>query len=325
VGSWTQKLLQVTVQLGANPGTNQPTTFAGTGSNTITFPYLRTSARVANSGATIDQRATVRIWGVQQSEMYQLSTLGLVYNIVPKNVLTLAAGDLVNGFSTVFSGSILSAYGDYQAQPDVPFVFECVAGLAAGVAPVAPATFQGSTDVATIISGFARQLGMGFQNAGVNVKLSNPYFPGTVMDQLKACAAHAGIEVSFGANTLTIFPRGGSMSSSGVNAPIISAQYGMIDYPVLTTQGIIVKTLFSPKIAFGGLVQVGSSLLSGTLNAISAQNPTFKPPQTTPAGNSIWSVFKLDHALDSQVPRGQWMSTAYCYNPGYPRPASQAP
>jgi hypothetical protein len=331
--AWTQKLIRITIALGKNPGTGQqlafsdpqagspglPTTLSGS-SNTITFPFLRTSVRVANSGTFSNNQANIRIWGITPSQMYQLQTLGIVWNVMPNNTVTVEAGDLVNGFATVFTGNIFNAFGDFEAQPDVPFVIDATAGLASGIAPVTPSSFQGSVDVASIMSGFARQLGQGFQNAGVNVKLYNPYFAGTVNDQIKACADAAGSEYGTISNTLWIWPKGGSRGSSGINAPIISAGAEMIGYPVITTQGVIVKTLFNPQIGFGGLVQIGSSLLTGTLAAVAQSNSSFIAPQTTATGNSVWGIYKLDHVLDCMVPKGQWMSTAYCFNPGYPRP-----
>jgi hypothetical protein len=258
--------------------------------------------------------------------MYQLATLGIAYNIVAKNTVLVRAGDTITGLASVFSGTIFSAYGDFEAQPDVPFIIGAKAGLASLVAPVPASSFPGSTDVATIMSGFARQLGMGFENNGVNVQLPSPYFSGTLQDQIRKCAEHARIDTSLdtaqGNGTLAIWPKGGSRTSI-VNAPIISPSTGMIGYPAITQQGIIVKTLFSPLITRGGRVQVQSELLSGTLTAVAKNNSTFQPPAMAQNGNSIWTVYKLDHALDSLVRNGQWMSTVYCYNANYPNPIPQ--
>lgn len=345
--SWSSKLLQLTVALSPNVKTAQPITFAsqpGTGpegapyqggANTITFPFLRTSARLSSLGSLTGQSAHIRIWGLTLAQMYQLATLGISYNILPYNFLTLQAGD-ASGLYTVFSGTIRNAYGDFSAQPDVPFIFDCVPGavgpngIANGVPLPVPTTFQGSTSIVNLLSGMARQLGYGFVNGGVDTSLTltNPYFSGTIFDQVQACARAVKdvVDVQLGNANIVIFPRGGAINSTV--APIISAKTGMIDYPLFTTQGVVVKTLFNPQIVRGGPVQIGSSVLQNTLSAIAAQNSSFVPPQTVVTAdgtNSIWVAYRIDAALDSQMPNGQWQETVYCYNPGFSQGAQAYP
>lgn len=300
--SFVQRRIEVAVKLAPGGKTNQPTTFSESGTDTVTLAGSRTSVRIQNSGAPAGSTASVSIWGMTPSLMNQLSTLGLVFNIVPRNTITIAAGNLGSRLATVFSGTIVGAYGDYNSAPDGPFRFECNAGLADAVAPAIASSFTGAADVAQIMSGFARQMNLGFENNGVQLQLSNPYFAGSVMTQMRACADHANINAEIiNGTTLAIWPKGGARDTS--NIPLVSKETGMIGYPAYTQQGIIVNTLFDPQIAFGGMVQVESSLEKA-------------------AGK--WAVQKLDLALDAQVPRGQWKSTIYGYNPNYPRPIPPA-
>ena len=303
-----QRIIEVDITLAQNTQTNQPSTFAGTGgANTVTLQGSRTSVKIRNSGAPADATATVKIWGMTPSLMNQLSTLGLVFNLVPKNTLTVRAGQLVNGapqLATVYSGTVWAAYGDYSAQPDVPFIFECLAGAADAVISVPPSSFQGSASVATMMSGFARQMNLGFENNNVTATLKNAYFSGSAKTQAQKCADAAGIEWGIYGNTLSIWPRGGNRNTP--NIPEISVATGMVSYPAFTQQGIIVKTVFNPLISFGSLITVKSSLLAG----ISATNQgSIFPTQ--------WAVNKLDLDLDSLLPKGQWLSTVFAYNPGY--------
>jgi hypothetical protein len=193
------------------------------------------------------------------SLMNQLATLGLVFNLVPKNTLTIMAGDDESGMSTVFGGTIWAAYGDYASQPNVPFHFECLAGAADAAIAVPASSFTGSTDVATIMSGLARQMGLGFENNGVSVKLSSPYLSGSAKVQAQKVADWAGIEWTIDDGKLAIWPKGGNRNTP--NVPTISPSTGMISYPAFTQQGIIVKTVFNPQISFGSLIKVESSLL----------------------------------------------------------------
>lgn len=300
-----QRKLRIAVQLAPNTGTNQPNKFSESGTDTVTIENLRMNVRISNSGAPADGRAQIKIFGMPPSLMNQLSTLGLVFNIVPKNTLTIQAGNDTDGFATVFSGTIYAAYGDYAAQPNVSFQLECLSGVANSVAPAPVSSFTGSTSVETIMSGLARQMNLGFENNGVSIQLSSPYFTGGLWEQARKCAEHAGI--SWGVvdgNKLAIWPKGGNRNTP--NIPTISPATGMVGYPAFTQQGLIVKTIFNPQISFGSLLKIESSLLSG----IAGAQPTSNFP-------SQWAVNKLDLALDAQTPKGDWMSIVYCYNPNY--------
>lgn len=304
--AFTKRLIEVNVELASGTGTTQVSSFIG-GLNSYNITGLRTSVRIVNSGSPVGCEAQVRVWGLNQSLMNQFSTLGLVFNQVPKNVLTVNAGDEETGLSAVFRGTILYAYGDYSNQPDVPFIFDCYLGAAESTAQAKSSSFTGSTDVKTIISGIARQMGFSFRDYGVNVKLSKPYLYGSLWDQLDRVARHANISWGIeGANTVAIWEKGKNKDTPSV--PLVSPATGMIDYPAFTQQGIIVKTLFNPEISFGGLIRVESDVLAG----IGAANAQINFP-------TQWAVNKLDLHLDSQVPKGQWMSVIHAYNPGYSR------
>lgn len=307
--AFTQKLLSISVQLATNTQTNQPNTFAESGTDTATLTGSRTSVQVQNSGSPADGRATVKVWGMTPSLMNQLATLGLVFNLVPKNTLTIQAGELVNGspqMTNVFTGTIWAAYGDYAAQPNVPFMFECLSGAADAVLSVPPTSFPQSFDVANAMSGFARQMNLGFENNGVSIQLPTSYFSGSAKVQAQKCADAANISWGIvNGNMLSIWPKGGNRNTP--NVPVISKANGkLVSYPAFTQQGIIVKSIFDPTISFGSLIEVQSSLLSGIS---SAQSGNTFPSQ--------WAVNKLDLMLDSLVPKGQWLSTIHAYNPNY--------
>lgn len=295
-----KRLIEVTVKLAPNTGTNQPTTFTGTGATNSTLSGFRTTVRIENSGAPAGSKANVSIYGMTLDMMNQLSTLGMVYSLVPRNEIAISVGDAENGLSLVFGGIIIQAWGDFNASPDVPFHFECQTGAADAVIPTAASSYTGATDVGTIMASLAKKMNLGFENNGVEIKLSNPYLAGSALTQMKRVAEHAGINAEIiNGTTLAIWPNGGSR---GGQAPLVSPATGMIGYPSYTQQGIMVRTVFNPNIGFGGQVQVESIL---------------KPACGT------WNVYKLDHALDSLVPRGLWQSTVYGYNPKYPQPVPQ--
>ena len=298
--SFIQRRISVTITLATNPGTSQPNVFQNTNANTATFsdlsgPQLRTIVRIQNSGAPSYNTAQVQMFGLPLSVMNQLSTLGMQLNLIPKNIITVKAGDAVSGMSTVFMGTIQQAYGDFAAMPNVPFYFDCRFGLDAGTALAKPTSYSGATSVPSIMQNFASQLtNCSFENNGVTGTLHNPYFKGSLIDQIAACRDHAGIGAEFvdGGTTLAIFPKFGSRNTP--SPPIISPGTGMISYPSYTQQGILAHTVFNPAIKFFGNVQVESSL---------------------PKATGLFAVHKLDLALDAMVPKGEWKMDCYCYNP----------
>ena len=300
--SFKQRLLETTVTLAPDQKTSQPIKFAGTDSDTATFSGFRCSVRVENSGAPAGSRASVRVWGMAESTMNQLSTLGMIFNSIQKNAISVSAGDADGDFAPVFAGTVNFAYPNYNSAPDVPFCFECQTGLINAVVPVAASSFPQSTDVATMMAGFARQMGVGFENNGVTVQMPPSYFPGNLLSQMRRAARHANInaELVDGNTKLAIWPMGGSRTSLQGAVPLVSATSGMIGYPTFAPNGyMIVRNLFNPQIAFGGTIRVESRI---------------------PAANRTWVVQKMDLALDSLIPKGKWESTLFCYPKGFPAP-----
>lgn len=299
--SFTQKLIEIDVQLGPDPETNQPRKFDN-GSNTITLSGSRASVRIQSSGTPKGSVAQVSVFGLTPNLMNQLSTLGLAFQLVPQNTLVIRAGDAISGLATVFIGTIRSASADFNQAPDVAFNFDCLAGLVNAVAPFKASSFPQPTDVGTIMSGLAQQLSLGFENNGVKVTLPPSYFAGSARDQVFKVARDAGIQVdpdaigAAGSLVLAIWPKGGSRNTS---VPLVSPTTGMIGYPSYTAYGILVKTIFNPQIGFGGQIKVESSLPKATGN---------------------WVILRLDHALDSMMPGGLWESSMWCFNPKYPLP-----
>ena len=307
--SFQQRLLQLAITLAPNQGTGQPVQFAGTNSNTVTLEGFRTSVRIENSGAPSKVSARVLIYGLNDSMIQQLSVLGIMFNSIQKNSITIGAGNPNSGFSSVFGGTIWAAMADYNQAPLVPFVIEAQSGYINKVVPVPASSFPQPTDVATIMAGFAAQIPVGFENNGVTVQIPPSYFPGTLAQQIDKCARTANIEYSLIINRmLSIWPKGGSRTSL-TSIPLVSKDTGMIGYPTLSPNSyMVIKSLFNPQIAFGGQIQVVSTRV--------------------PQANRNWVVYKMDLELDSLIVKGQWRQIMYCYpfgkGPAPPPPAVRA-
>lgn len=268
------------------------------GGNEVTLPAgLRMSANLTNAGGLSDGTLDLTIYGMTRSLMNQLSTLGMQINLVPKNAITLTAGSGGN-MSTAFNGYIISAFADFNASPEVAFHINAHTLGAFAAAPADASSFQGTADVATIMSGFATKMGLRFENSGVTTKLSNPYFSGSLRDQARACVKAANISWNNGElGLMAIWPKG---KSRGGQVPLIAPppRGSMIGYPTYTAYGIMLRNLYEPTIGLGQKVSVESSVLT----------------------TGEWQVYSLAHQLESETPDGKWESTIMAYNPKHPTP-----
>lgn len=298
-----KRLIETTITLvppddpDADIGRPARTTFAESGTDTVKLSGLRASCHITKAGGPADCTMSLRMYGMTKSKMNDLSTLGMQINLVPKNKIVVTAGDVESGMGTVFAGYIMQAFADFQGAPDVSFNIVAHTGLPDAVIPAPVASYRGSADVAVIMSDLATKMGLSFENNGVTTKLSNQYLYGSLKSQARQAVQNAGIEWNNGDNgVLAIWPKNGSR---GGQVPIVSPQTGLIGYPTYTAYGLMLRTLFNPSIGFGSKIEVRSSL--------------------EPA-NGEWSVYHLDHDLESLIPRGRWYSTIGAYNPKFPPP-----
>jgi hypothetical protein len=280
--SFTKKRLELTITLGTG-------TFGAQVGGTVTLSDLRMFADISAPCGESMGALHLRVYGLTQSMMNQLTVIGPINQIKEKNEVLLAAGD-ANGMTTVFQGTVFSAWADYGSAPDVPFNIIAYVGMGLAIKPVDALSYTGAASVSDIMKAIADAASLTFVNDGVSVQLANPYFSGTAWQQLKACARAAQINYKVEFGKLTIWPKGQAVSSDGT--PQISPESGMVGYPALSSQGMTVKSEFTPKIVLGGAINVKSSL---------------------PMANGTFNVFNYVHNLSSEAPGGPWFTTIDCY------------
>ena len=311
--SYTQKAIDVTITLGLG-------TFGDTGKNTVTLKGLRVLASIIKSGYPSLDRANVRVYGLPPSIMNTVSTLGIPRPMIRKNnIVTVQAGDTTNGMSVVYSGFMLDCYQDYSEAPETSLVIASYGGALSMIESAAPSSFPGSGDVATIMSGLALQMGMKFENNGVQVKLSSPYFSGSLMSQAHQLARAANIEMypdtSTIPGTLAIWPK---LGTRGGKIPLINTASGLVGYPTFQSNGMSFKTLFNPNIILNGKIQMQSSV--GVAPTTVGANGPVEAGTQSGGPNGFWFVTNpLVHDLSAEVPGGPWFTSCSCVRvPGQP-------
>ena len=261
--------------------------FSG-GGNAATIENLRMTFVGYYPGGADQGTAEVSIWGLPLSMMNQLSTVGTQINQISKNQISVFAGEDGGAMSLVYSGSITSAFVDANAQPDVAFRIIAAPGTYQAVKPAKPISIKGSADVAGMMQGLASDMGMTFENAGVNVKLSNPYYGGTPWTQALAIAKAANIDVTFDRGTMAIVAPNKAREG---DMPLFSKDTGMVGYPAFNQASVLINSIYNPTVKHYGLIEVKSDL--------------------TPA-NGKWKVNNLTLDLASQMPKGKWFMLMEC-------------
>lgn len=191
--------------------------------------------------------------------------------------------------ATVYEGTIDTAFGDFRSAPDPVFNVIALSAALAAVKPVTASSYKGAVDAADVMSDLANKMGFYFENNGVSFTLNNPNFPGTALEQVKACARAANIFYTVDRGKLAIWPKSGKRGDGPIK---VDVDNDMVGYPAFSSEGIGLQTIFNPDFQLGGQVDVKSIL-------------------TVACG--IWNIFKLSFDLESEVPDGPWFSTLNCY------------
>jgi hypothetical protein len=276
--AFTKKQIDLTISL----GTGQ---FGESGANTVTVSGLRIKAEIQQFGGDAMPQVQLLVYGLPPEMINQLTTIGPINSAVMyQNSVLIAAGDEGSALTTIYNGTIWQAWGDFNQLPDTALNIAAVGGLAASLKPIGASSYPGSADVGTIMQTLATTAGFGFVNNGVSVQLSNPYFPGTALSQIRECAQAANINFTIDTGVLQIWPKGAARNAT---IPVISPATGMVGYPTFSSNGLMLTTTFNPSVVIGGVIEVQSSL--------------------TPACGK-WIATQIAHSLESETPDGQWFT-----------------
>lgn len=288
--AFTEKELQITFKIGQGR-------FGEEGFDTVTVAGLRARAKISNAGGAMMPTLDLTVYGMPLSRMNQLSNLGIVISANgTRNDVLLMAGDRGKTLSKVYEGNIYSAYVDGDSAPNVAFRVISKTAAFAAIKPIPVSSYPDTIDVADHIQSVATKIGFKFENHGVKVMLTRPYFPRTGREQILAAIKAAGIQWNCGENgTVAIWPKGGHRQTGTV--PIISPRTGMVGYPAFTGSGVKVRTLFNPAIVHGSQIKIEGSQF--------------------PQANTKFNIFKIDHDLACFEPNGPWFSDLDCVVPGF--------
>lgn len=257
--------------------------FDEAGNNTITLEGFRTVAEIDKAGGVQMSTLRAKIYGVKQNDMNAITTLTWrPRSLIPNRIEIYAIDGAAQ--TLVFAGNIVNAWGDYNAMPDVYLHIQAQAAFFAQIKAVPPRSYNGQIDIATVAKQIAQDMGLAFENTGVNIQLNTIYLSNTNLEQLKELVQTANVALYIDDKTLAITPL--NVPRKGL-VPLISRETGLIGYPTFDKVGVNFQTLFNPAVTFGGAVNLKTDL---------------------DQANGQWVVTSMSHRLESEKPGGAWFS-----------------
>lgn len=286
-----------TQKIDSRTGQSQASTLAG---QTVTLKNYRITADVECYGSAAGIKATIEIYNLPKSLIAALSGYGTngVFDYRSQSDAQISSGQgtvgvtlyagtdtqSTLGSSVVFQGSLLNAQVMMQAIPD-PFL-EIVAHTT-GFARLTAGdviSFKGAATASSIARQIADRMGWAFEDGGVTSVLQNPYFWGSVGQQLTDLALQGRFQYAVDRGTLAIWPIGQARNGSGTGFTI-SASNGLIGYPSFNGIGVEFLTLYRPEIRLGDSVTLVSD---------------------SPNSSGTYHVYDVAHHLSCEQPGGPW-------------------
>ncbi|WP_063657781.1 hypothetical protein [Candidatus Arsenophonus triatominarum] len=222
--------------------------------------------------------------------LYGLS-LELIGMLSPKDYSSLVLDGrqfdiaIYSGDILIFEGAVRSAYANMNTMPESPFVIQALAASDLRAKVIPPISRTGVVNVSDLLDSLCQQNGYTFQpNLLGGLTESNPYYAGSVFAQIAAICLSHRLEFQPVGKIIHVWPAGKTRDAV---MPKISAENGLIGYPIHNANGLTFQTQYSPLLAFGRSVSLDTSL---------------------PGASGLYLLTGVEHFLSSWVQGGNWHS-----------------
>ncbi len=244
----------------------------------ITFSEQAIEVKIEKVGLPDKNKAEICIYGLSLEKMEELTSLSYNSFEYKKNTLTIYAGDNAN-IQKIFEGDIAFACADFAKAPDIAFRIKAITAYFASLTPLAATSRKGSVSLSLLLAELA--LKGGFINLSsaisalsfLQTSIENPYFTGSVIDQLIQISHMQGFECIIDDNEIIALPF--NLYRQG-HTIFLSKENGLIHYPSFTNDGILARSIFNPHILYASLFELSSIV---------------------PRASGLWKVTKLKHLL----------------------------
>lgn len=254
---------------------------------TYTFEQHRMRIVVRQGGKQFGN-AVMKVFGVPLATMNQIARLWLEA-LTPQNTDTVAINvwDGV-GFVPFFSGIITWSAVNASTQPQVALDIEANAAMEGMNTTASPYANAGPVSLQDALYGIANAAGLSvdYSKSAPQYQMTQVRAVGTPVEQISALLAQYPA-LTWNINLQRLIVRA-ALAPIDDDPVRIAPDTGMIGYPVYSTSGLQISTLFDARIRPGLALDVESEFDFIT--------------------RTKWVSSVLAHTLDVNVPGGQWMT-----------------
>lgn len=223
--------------------------------NKLSVGNVKSSFRVGSYGDYGGTQAEITIFGLSADRLATLSGQGI-------GVFTVDAGDttidVYVGSTKIYSGGIYASYANMNGQPETALILNAVAGLNLKTASSAAFSLPGAVDVSKMLAAICKVYGYGFKTPIVNSPIEqNPHYSGSPLDQIRDICLSHDLNYQIFDNVLTVWPKKSAVDDI---VPLVSADSGLIGYPVFSQYGITFQAQYSSLLSQGREVEIKTAL-----------------------------------------------------------------
>lgn len=234
--------------------------------------------------------AEITIYGMNESDIAALSTLGYTPLVYELNKIELFAQYEGDTQSLCFSGYIIKAWCNF-ADPSRPMHFQCQVTYQDALNNINPINANGAISVPSLFQNLATTIKCSLQNNGVGGIINNPILTGSPIDQLKSLSKQTATNCLVDNGILKIAPKGFSLSNLILN---INSESGLISYPTIDAWGVKFRMRYNP------VLQIGQYIALQTIVPI-------------PNSSGQWYVYDMQSSLNNR--HENWFTDVKCsYN-----------
>jgi len=252
---------------------------------------LRTEVIVTNPGGNNSYGAlSLKVYGMTLDQMNTYSSAGSNFVAIQNQSITVAAGNLGEIPTQIFSGTLRRSYIDFSNIPDVAFVCEAVSGLFQKVNPIDSLQINGNANAEDLIKALAESNGLTFENgigeSAAHYVLQNQYAEGSAVSQIETIASAASFALAIENNRVYIWANGKNRDNTIID---LNQYTGMVGYPSYWEAGFVVKQEFNNSVLTGRQIQLDSII---------------------PKSQGLWNIISTTHELSTIIDGGPWFTTS---------------
>ncbi|MFZ4835755.1 hypothetical protein [Rouxiella sp. Mn2063] len=280
---YSQKNLKFEFKSSPYPFTNM------NGNDTITISNVKATATIQSSGNLFGTQATVVIFGLGLDLISALSSKAMgLYGANNESVsIKIFVEDVA-----VFVGYMTSSIANMNQVPNASLMITATANADLQNKSASPFSFKGATSIKHVIESICTAVGYKPLITGLDgAMVSNPHYEGSVFQQLEKICYDLNVSMSVTPPNISFWT---TKQKRDDVIPLISAEHGLIGYPIFSNGGLMFQAQFSTLLTTGRNISMKTML---------------------PHADGEYNLSSVTHELSSWMPDGPWHSICIANRP----------